>query len=745
MTGEPKRDVEVFTEAIQLPDEERIAFLDRVCGKDEDLRRRIEALLRFNERAGDFLEDPPTGSICERRARIAVGEKPGDQVGRYTLLQQIGEGGCGVVFIAEQKEPVRRQVALKVIKPGMDTKSVIARFEAERQALALMDHPNIAHVFDAGATANGRPYFVMELVRGLKITDYCDQKSLSTAQRLDLFVQVCSAVQHAHQKGIIHRDIKPSNVLIAMSPDGKPAPKIIDFGIAKATTGQRLTDKTLFTSFEMLIGTPAYMSPEQAEMTSIDVDTRSDIYSLGVLLYELLTGTTPFDTQELLKSGLDEVRRVIRTKEPVRPSTRLSTMAASDLTLTAQHHHVEPPRLIREVRGDLDWIVIKAMEKDRDRRYATANGLAMDVERFLHEEVVLARPPTAAYKFRKLFQRNKLLFISLASIFLLLVATLAVAARLLVVQQRTVHLARALQWESRASGYVMESKVQEAKDALQQSLAIRRRYLHNEPPPPSTIQQIDNFLIQQDSIGDAVELTSNILMSSTADASSYLTHLANRSEVLGAAGDWKALVPVATFLVKARPNESGGYHRLAPLLVATTNLEAYQQLCLKIVSTFSKTTEFLVADQMAKDCLILPSVGVDLEAVAAMAKLAVTKGKGSGAYDYLVCCEALAQYRLGNYREAIYWAQSSDQIKWRQAKAEASAILAMAQFRSGNIEAARQTMTNCNEFIASNLPTGKPPGSDWRDWIIAHALQSEANLLIEGRASSAASVAPHTR
>ena len=315
------RDVVVFTEALRLPAAERGDYLGRACAGDEDLRQRVEVLLKLHDRVGDFLEQPSTGR-GEGRAEVEAGEKPGDRIGRYKLLQQIGEGGCGVVFMAEQEEPVRRRVALKVVKPGMDTKSVIARFEAERQALALMDHPNIAHVFDAGATASGRPYFVMELVRGLKITDYCDQNSLTTLARLDLFIQVCEAVQHAHQKGIIHRDIKPSNILVTTSTEEKPLPKVIDFGIAKATTGQRLTDKTLFTAFEMLIGTPAYMSPEQAELTSMDVDTRSDIYSLGVLLYELLTSTTPFDARELLKAGLDEVRRVIRSEEPVRPSTR---------------------------------------------------------------------------------------------------------------------------------------------------------------------------------------------------------------------------------------------------------------------------------------------------------------------------------------------------------------------------------------------------------------------------------------
>src|SRR5450755_4652874 len=294
-------------------------------------------------------------------------EKPGDWIGRYKLLQQIGEGGCGVVYMAEQEEPVRRKVALKVIKLGMDTTSVIARFEAERQALAMMDHPNIAKVLDAGATETGRPYFVMELVRGIKITDYCDQNKLPTRERLDLFIKICQAVQHAHQKGIIHRDLKPSNILVTLH-DGVPVPKIIDFGIAKATEG-RLSDLTVYTDLHQFIGTPAYVSPEQAEMSGLDIDTRADIYSLGVLLYELLTGRTPFDAQALSQSGLDAMRRTIRETEPLRPSTRLSSMLQVELTAVAERHRAEPPRLVKLIRGDLDWIVMKALEKDRTRRY----------------------------------------------------------------------------------------------------------------------------------------------------------------------------------------------------------------------------------------------------------------------------------------------------------------------------------------------------------------------------------------
>src|SRR6266581_3776775 len=369
MNDAQKQDVMIFAEALDLPLSERAAHLDRACAGDEKLRRRVEGLLLTHDQAGGFLERPPVEMAIGSRVGASAGEKPGDRIGRYKLLQQIGEGGCGVVYMAEQEEPVNRRVALKIIKPGMDTKSVMARFEAERQALALMDHPNIAKVFDAGATESGRPYFVMELVRGIKITEYCDQHSLPTEERLKLFVQVCQAIQHAHQKGIIHRDIKPSNIMVTATLEGAILPVVIDFGIAKATTNQRLTDKTLFTAFEMLIGTPAYMSPEQAVLTSVDVDTRTDIYSLGVLLYELLTSSTPFDTGELLKSGLDEIRRVIREQEPVRPSTRLSKLGNAALTTVAQHRKSEPPTLIRAVRGDLDWIAMKALEKDRTRRY----------------------------------------------------------------------------------------------------------------------------------------------------------------------------------------------------------------------------------------------------------------------------------------------------------------------------------------------------------------------------------------
>jgi serine/threonine protein kinase/Tfp pilus assembly protein PilF len=347
---------------------------------------------------------PAIAAIEESRSTVsAIGDGPGSIIGRYKLLERIGEGGFGVVYMAEQQLPVRRKVALKVLKPGMDSRQVLARFEAERQALALMDHENIAKVLDAGATESGRPYFVMELVHGVPITEYCDRNRLPPRQRLELFVLICRAVQHAHTKGIIHRDIKPTNVMVTLH-EGVAVPKVIDFGVAKAT-GQQLTDKTLFTNFQQMVGTPLYMSPEQAEMTSIDVDTRSDVYSLGVLLYELLTGTTPVDKERMKQAAFDEVRRIIREEEPPKPSTRLSTTEA--LPSIAANRGLEPKKLSGLMRGELDWIVMKALEKQRHRRYETANAFAADVQRYLADEPVLACEPSAVYRLKKFVQRNK--------------------------------------------------------------------------------------------------------------------------------------------------------------------------------------------------------------------------------------------------------------------------------------------------------------------------------------------------
>ena len=418
----------LFELAVQKPTPaERAAFLDGACRGNPALRAQLDELLEAHFGEAGFLPKPPARSAFPATGpSIPAGEAPARMIGRYKLLEKIGEGAMGEVWMAEQREPVKRRVALKLIKPGMDSRQIVARFEAERQALAMMDHPNIARIFDAGATENGRPYLVMELVRGIKITDYCDAHQLPTRERLNLFILVCQAIQHAHQKGIIHRDIKPSNILVTLL-DGVPAAKVIDFGIAKATQAE-LTDKTLLTQFHQFIGTPAYISPEQAGMTGVDIDTRSDIYSLGVLLYQLLTGLTPFDAQELAKAGLDAMRRTIREVEPQRPSTRLSTLHGEALTVTARQHGTEGARLLRLIQGDLDWIVMKCLEKDRTRRYDTANALAVDLGRHLDNAPVAARPPSAAYRLQKAWRRHRTAFVAAALVATVLVAATGISA-----------------------------------------------------------------------------------------------------------------------------------------------------------------------------------------------------------------------------------------------------------------------------------------------------------------------------
>lgn len=398
---------EIFVQAIELGDpDERCAYLDAACGADRGLRSAVDALLAAHEQPAELLDNPigEDWSRTHLSASIEPVEHIGMQIGPYKLMEQIGEGGFGLVFVAQQEKPVRRKVALKIVKPGMGSREVVARFEAERQAVAMMNHPNIAQIYDVGVISDGRPYFVMELVRGLPISEFCDKQQLNVEQRLRLAVDVCSAVHHAHQKGVIHRDLKPSNLLVTLY-DGKPVAKVIDFGIAKAI-GEKLADQSVYTCFFSMMGTPLYMSPEQAEMSGLDVDTRSDIYSLGVVLYELLAGDTPFDRARFNSAGLDEMRRIIREEEPPRPSTRLSACQAAVSTI-ADRRRSNVSELTVALQGDLDWIIMKSLEKDRARRYDSAAALGDDISRFLNREAIEARPPSSLYRFSKFAARNR--------------------------------------------------------------------------------------------------------------------------------------------------------------------------------------------------------------------------------------------------------------------------------------------------------------------------------------------------
>lgn len=489
MSNHLQRERKIFERACELATPaERQAFLDKACGPDAALRRQVASLLALAEQAENFFQSglaqdglPLTPTASEAGGAGSALEEPGALLGRYRLLQKLGEGGFGAVYEAEQWEPIRRRVALKVIKAGMDTREVIHRFEAERQALAIMDHPNVARVLDAGATQTGRPYFVMELVPGVSLTAYCEERQLTVAERLRLFLPVCQAIQHAHQKGLIHRDLKPSNILVTVI-DGRPVPKVIDFGIAKAIH-QPLTDQPLVTRLGRLAGTPAYMSPEQADPAGLDIDTRSDIYSLGVVLYELLAGRPPFDAQRLRQAGYSEALRILQEEEPPPPSTRLSTLGP-DLPQIAQRRRVPPERLKTLLEGDLDWIVLKALEKDRTRRYPTALALGQDLECHLRDEPVAAGPPGFRYRCAKFARRHRPAVWTAAGMLLALLAGLGLFIGGFLQAQRERDRARAAEHHARRLAYASDMNL--AQQALEQSnLGLARRLLSQHRPGPA--------------------------------------------------------------------------------------------------------------------------------------------------------------------------------------------------------------------------------------------------------------------
>ncbi len=744
MDAANERAEEIFCAALELKEPAaRRTYLDQACAGDAQLRAAVERMLAAHTDAERFFSEgsPATrfvqaatcgsGSHKGADAILYTEEKTGTRIGPYKLLQQIGEGGCGSVYMAEQESPVRRRVALKIIKLGMDTKSVIARFEAERQALALMDHPNIARVLDAGATETGRPYFVMELVRGVKITAYCDEHCLDARQRLDLFVQVCHAIQHAHQKGIIHRDIKPSNILITLH-DGVPVPKVIDFGIAKATTGQRLTDKTLFTAYEQFVGTPAYMSPEQAEMSGLDVDTRSDIYSLGVLLYELLTGKTPFDQKELMQSGLDEMRRTLREREPHRPSTKLDGMRADELTQTALHRHVEPRRLKSLLTGDLDWIVMKALEKNRSRRYQTANGLAADVERYLANEAVVARPPSRFYRFQKLVRRNQATFAGIGAVSLALIAGLA-ASSWLYVRER----------EARRE----QARLREDAEAARQSEARLRR----EAEARARIAQAA-ILLSRGKPEDADQLVDRIQIPVTEPSLEAAGVFRGLGDWNATQGRWKQASDKYLKLLLANQVDKADLTdeatrdllRTGPTLVAAGDLTNYARLIQEATARFASTTNPVAAEHVIKVSVILPLDPATIKSLEPLARVVAQSIAGgastSGKANYMLAWQALAlslfEYRRGDFTNAVAWGRTC--LRYSDARptcvAMSHLIQAMAFRQTGQAEAARSELAQGRELVEPRLPSGleKIPdlGADdsgfWHDWVIAHLLLREA-------------------
>jgi serine/threonine protein kinase len=709
----------VLSAALDLTDaEQRKMFLDESCAEDAALRSAVEKKLAARDEAEIFFAkarsaldlsqaDLPVMPVQGDETKLD--EQIGTRIGYYKLLQKIGEGGCGAVYMAEQEQPVRRRVALKVIKLGMDTQEVIARFAAERQALALMDHPNIARVLDAGATDAGRPYFVMELVRGIKITKYCDEHNLDIEQRLRLFIQVCHAIQHAHQKGIIHRDIKPSNILVT-TVDEIPMPKVIDFGIAKAIEG-RLMEQTAFTGCEQIIGTPAYMSPEQAEMSVLDVDTRTDIYSLGVLLYELLAGRTPFDGKTLVQSGMEQMRRTLREDEPPRLSKALAKLDEMELKTTAERRHIEPPKLISTLAGDLDWIVMMALEKDRSRRYETVNGLLMDLQRFLNKEPVRARPPSQIYRLQKLVRRNRVIFTSGIAVGLALTIGFGTSTWLFLKERQAQHEQERLWAQAQnseritsAAILVSEGKYEEADHVLDEV-----RYLIR----PS----IDG-----------------------------VTAYRKVAEWLALQGQWEKAASRFAKLIEIDELDkwnivSWDYQYCGTVLAESGNLKKYNQFRKASIAHFSAITNRNEAWRILRSCLLMPA---DKNLLASLQPLAALS---EGAFNHSTnnltdtvwstIPVALWKYRSGDYQAAEQWCRRSfaSPGKLDAGLVNIHLILAMSCFKLGRSAEAREELKLGQTMVENRFPGGQlqlnASQGLWWDWVDASILLREAIATVE--------------
>jgi eukaryotic-like serine/threonine-protein kinase len=730
MLNSKELEIALFDSAREFSDPvARQAFLDQACNGNAGLRERLEKLLSLHASAEEYFRFNPTGGPAGTTASTSAAapspqpngalEITNTRIGRYRLLQRLGEGGCGVVYQAEQEQPIRRRVALKIIRLGMDTESVIARFEAERQALALMDHPNIAHVLDAGTTDSGRPYFVMELVPGVKVTDYCSQNHLDTRQRLKLFIQICHAIQHAHQKGVIHRDIKPSNILVTLH-DGAPMPKVIDFGIAKATEG-RLTDNTFHTVCDQFIGTPAYMSPEQADRIGSDVDTRSDIYSLGVLLYELLTGRTPFDSKRLLESGMDEMRRTLREREPQPPSNMLTTIGDTELAVIASQHHSAPPRLISSLQGDLDWIVMKALEKDRRRRYETADGLAMDVQRFLNNEPVVARPPTIVYRFGKLVRRNRLTFAAIAAVSLALLSGLGLSTWLFLKEREARQRATAAE--------LQQVRLRQDADRLRMEAENRQKLTQA------------TLLLSRDGIAEADALIEGIAVAE--DNLEYADLFRRLGDWHVAGKRWKQAVDRFAVLVRVNQPENWDtldHLRYGPALIESGDLSGYDRFRLSAIVHYTGTTNIVAAERVVKASLLLPADARLMHLLEPLAKVAAKEIQLDGGYQpsavriqeaWRYFSVSLLEYRRGNYASALSYCRRPAQYVSNNSTIAANvlAVAALAHCRLGQSDQAAAELAQCRSMVVEmekNIPS-----VFWFDCVFPRILMREVEELLE--------------
>ncbi len=734
----------LFEAALEITDAaQRESFLDQSCAGDAQLREQIGQLLHAHAKADrlfsrgvtDFVSstvDSLTASALASGAPTGA-EAIGSRVGRYKILQLLGEGGCGLVYLAEQEEPVRRRVALKILKLGMDTKSVIARFEAERQALALMDHPYIAKVLDAGATESGRPYFVMELVGGIRITKYCDDNRLDTQQRLKLFLQICHAIQHAHQKGVVHRDIKPSNILVTVNND-VPMPKVIDFGIAKATDGN-LTDNPAFTVMGQFIGTPAYMSPEQAELGGLDVDTRSDIYSLGIVLYELLTGRTPLDQNELVRSSFEKIRRTLQEHEPQRPSTLLAAVGPTELALIAERRRTEPFKLLKSIRGDLDWIVMKALEKDRARRYETANSLAVDVQRHLDLEPVAARPPSQVYRLRRLIRRNKVVFVSGTIVVLTMAVGLALSTWLFLREREALR--------------VQDRLRRDAEIARANEMLLRQKAEAREKVTEAGVLASHNKMQEAD---DLLEQVPAELFSPSLEATTIFRYLGMWNILRGrwkkAADRFSVLVQVNQVDKSDRTDRATSDLLLAaPLLIQAENLSGYNQMRRMELTRLSGTSNLIAAEQLLKTSLLAPADPTVMALLEPLAKLltdslaskdpAINDASFYAAWRSFAL--ALREYRLGNFAAAENWLERCARYPNQAPSCVANThiLLGMARLHLGKTQAA-DTELKLGRKLVEDLFAKKLELSDSKSgllagWLTARILLREADELVESQ------------